>query len=79
MKSKVLERAMFASENKPDKINSGIMQGFDDEEPIVPKLESITEEEEYYEEPTELITPTEHVAFIDENGKPIPHGKTIKK
>ena len=43
----------------------------DDEEPIVPKLESITEEEEYYEEPTELITPTEHVAFIDENGKPI--------
>ena len=42
----------------------------DDEEPIVPKLESIVEEE-YYEEPTELITPTEHVAFIDENGKPI--------
>ena len=41
-----------------------------DEEPIVPKLESITEEE-YYEEPIELITPTEHVAFIDENGKPI--------
>ena len=34
MKSKVLERAMFASENKPDKISSGIMQGFDDEEPI---------------------------------------------
>jgi len=34
MKSKVLERAMFASENKPDKISSGIMQGFDDEEPM---------------------------------------------
>jgi len=42
----------------------------DDEEPIVPKLESVVEEE-YYEEPIELITPTEHVAFIDENGKPI--------
>ena len=42
----------------------------DDEEPIVPKLESVVEEE-YYEEPTELITPTEHVTFIDENGKPI--------
>jgi len=34
MKSKVLERAMFVSENKPDKISSGIMQGFDDEEPM---------------------------------------------
>ncbi len=33
MDSKVFERAMFKAESKPRKADSGIMQGFDDEEP----------------------------------------------
>ena len=33
MNRKVLERDMFKMENKPRKADSGIMQGFDDEEP----------------------------------------------
>ena len=33
MDSKVFERAMFKTESKPRKADSGIMQGFDDEEP----------------------------------------------
>jgi hypothetical protein len=33
MNSKVFERSMFKAENKPRKADSGIMQGFDDEEP----------------------------------------------
>jgi len=46
------------------------IEDIDDTEPIVPKLET-TLEEEYYDESIEPITPTEHVGFIDENGKPI--------